>query len=65
MGQYGTRGFLGDYEILVEYGGRSYEYRTSLGPAGLNFIATIPEPSFGWFFISLASLVNLRRTRKI
>ncbi|MCH2178557.1 MAG: endo-1,4-beta-xylanase [Mariniblastus sp.] len=46
-GDFGTRGFLGDYEVVVDYKGQSFQFTTSLDANGLDFIAAIPEPGTG------------------
>lgn len=44
-GEVVTRGFLGEYEITVDYQGKSYRHSISLGSEGETLIITVPEPS--------------------
>ena len=62
-GEFGTRGFLGDYEITVDYQGKSYRQNISLGSEGKNLIVSVPEPS-SMAILSLIALPLLWRTRR-
>lgn len=61
-GEFGTRGFLGEYEIIVDDQGRSYRHDISLGSGGNNFIVSVPEPS-SMVILGCFSLELLRRKR--
>ena len=61
-GEFGTRGFLGEYEIIVDYQGRSYRHDISLGSGGNNFIVSVPEPS-SMVILGCFSLALLRWKR--
>lgn len=58
-----TRGFLGEYEITVDYQGKSYRHNISLGSEGKNFIISVPEPS-SMTTLGLFSLLLLKRNRR-
>ena len=62
-GKFGTRGFLGDYEITVDYQGRSYRQNISLGSEGKNIIVSVPEPS-SMAILTLCAFPVLWRTRR-
>ena len=58
-----TRGFLGEYEITVDYQGKSYRHNISLGSEGKNFIISVPEP-FSMTTLGIFSLLLLKRNRR-
>ncbi|MDC0294016.1 hypothetical protein OAK98_01365, partial [Mariniblastus sp.] len=62
-GEFGTRGFLGEYEITVDYQGKTYRHSISLGSEGKSFIVSVPEPS-SIGILSLFALPLMRRKRR-
>lgn len=62
-GEFGTRGFLGEYEITVDYQGNSYRQKITLGSEGKSIIVSVPEPS-SMAILGFIALPLLRRTRR-
>ena len=54
-GEFAVRGFLGDYEIVVDYGGRQTVVPWSLARGGSALSVVVPEPNT-WVLLLVGSL---------
>jgi len=64
FGEFGLRGFLGDYQILVEHDGRLVAVDYTLGAGSNELVVVMPEPAAGLVALTVGSAALGLRPRR-